>query len=57
MNANIRDALEVLNRATLQVLYERHVNGLDKVPHRQYLGIKEVRERLGYPGLENIPTT
>ena len=43
MNENIRNALEVLKRATLQVLYEQHVKGI------QYLGIKEVRERLGIP--------
>ena len=43
MNENVRNALEVLKRATLQVLYEQHVSGVE------YLGIKEVRELLGIP--------
>ena len=43
MNENIRNALEVLKRETLKVLYEQHINGI------QYLRIKEVRELLGIP--------
>ena len=44
MNDNIRNALEVLKRETLKVLYEQHVNG-----NREYLRIKEARELLGIP--------
>ena len=43
MNNKIGRALEVLYRATLQVLYDQHRRG---VP---YTGIKEVRELLGIP--------
>ncbi len=43
MNENIRNALEELKRATLQVLYDQHVKGIE------YSGIKEVRELLGIP--------
>ena len=48
MNDNTRNAfasmgLEILKRATLQVLYEQHVNGIE------YSGIKEVRELLRIP--------
>jgi len=55
MKNNIRNALEVLKRATLEVLYEQHINGLDRSPYRQYLRIKEVRERLGIPGFGKHP--
>ena len=43
MNEDIRKALEVLKKATLRVLYDQHVNGI------QYLRIKEVRELLEIP--------
>ena len=49
MNNNIRNALEVLKRATLQVLYEKHVSG---PPHRQFMTLKEIGEQLDIHPIE-----
>ena len=43
MNNNIRNALEVLKQAVLQVLYEQYRSG---VPHRRFMTIKEIGEHL-----------
>lgn len=43
MNRNTRNALEALRRETLLVLYQAYATD------GQYLGIKEVRERMGIP--------
>ena len=49
MNENTRNALEILKRGVLLVLYEQYVSGPS---HRRFLTIKEIGEQLDIRPLE-----